>query len=149
MWKLASFIPVWQLWFHHFYTVLTLHEGMRFHSAFTSRDTSCRLTCVLKVNKFAIVTPLWIGCRKLCMRYPFQTPGRVISRWDKQSYCLYMTSELVFVLEWKSRSGTVTRVDAHRFDSLRYEILCWCHVNKYKDTRGDRSELLPEWKKSR
>ena len=91
----------------------------------------------------------WIGCQKLCMSYPFHTPGRVISLRDKQSHCLYITSEWVFVLEWKSRSGTVTRVNTHRFDSLWYEILCWCHVNKHRDSRGDRSELLLEWKKSR
>ena len=54
----------------------------------------------LKINKFVIMTPSWIGCQELRMRYPFQTPGRVISRRDEQSYRVYMTSaEWVFVLE--------------------------------------------------
>ena len=46
--------------------------------------------------------------------------------------------------ERKSRSGTVTGVNSHRYDSLRYEILCWYHVNEYRATRGNRSELVPE-----
>ena len=58
------------------------------------------------------------------MRYPFQTPGRVISCQNEQSYRLYTTSERVFV----PGSGTVTGVNSHRYDSLRYEILCWNHA---------------------
>ena len=94
--------------------------GMRFHSAFALRDTSWRPTC-FKIDKFVIVTPSWIGCRKLRMCYPFQSPGGVISRRDEQSNRVYMTSEWVFVKEWKSRYGTVTGL----------------------------SELVPEWKSRR
>ena len=121
----ASFIPLWDYDF-----LPCLHE---------SYDASCRsmwLWCHF----------YWIGYRRLRMRYPFQTPRRVISFWSEQAYRVYMTSKWVFVVEWKSRSGTVTWVNAHQYDSLRYEILFWNHVNEYRSTRLNWSELEPEWK---
>ena len=99
-----------------------------------------------KINKFVIVTPSWIECQKLCMCHPLQTPRRVISCRNEQSYLVYMTSEWVFVPEWKSSSETVTGVNSYRYDSLPYEILCSYHVNEYRATRGNWSELVPEWK---
>ena len=97
----------------------------------------------------AIVAPYWIEYRRLRLRYPFQTPGRVISCWSERPYRVHMTSEWVFVPEWKFRSGTVTGVNSHRYDSLRYKILCCYHVNEYRATRGNLSELVPEWKSRR
>ena len=67
----------------------------------------------------------------------------------ERPYRVYMTSEWVFAPEWKSRSGNVTGVNSHRYDSLHYEILCWYHVNEYRATRGNWSELVPEWKSHR
>ena len=99
---------------------------------------------------FKYVAPSWIRCWKLRMRYPFQAPGRVISRRDERSYRVYMTSaEWVFVLEWKSRSGAVTCVNSYRYDSLWYEILCWYYINEYRASRGNWSELVREWKSRR
>ena len=54
-----------------------------------------------------------------------------------------------FVPEWYSRSGTTTGVSSRQCDSRRYGILCWYHVNKYRATRGNRSELAPARKSSR
>ena len=55
----------------------------------------------------------------------------------------------IFVPEWYSRSGTTTGVNSRQCDSRRYSILCWYHVNKYRATRGNRSELAPAQKSSR
>ena len=35
---------------------------------------------------------------------------------------------------------------SHQYDLLRYKILCWYHVNQYRATRGNWSELVQEWK---
>ena len=109
MWKLA---PV-RVWNRHD-IVISYRVYMKGH--FVSTDV--------------IVTPYWIGYRRLRMGYPLQTPGRVISCWSERPYRVYMTSEWVFVPEWKSCSGTVTGLNSHRYDSLWYEILCWYHVNE-------------------
>ena len=60
-----------------------------------------------------------------------------------------MTPEWVFVPGWKSRSGTRTGVNSRRYDSRRYDILCWYHVNEYRAIRENRSELAPGWKSPR
>ena len=125
----ASLIPVW-----HCHFIPRLHEWT-LH--------------VVKRDCDAQVTPYWIGCRRMRVRYPFQTPRGVISCWSEQQNRVYMTSEWVFVPEWKSRPGTVTGVNSRWYDSLWYEILCWCHVNEYRATRGNWSELVPEWKSYR
>ena len=46
-----------------------------------------------------------------------------------------------FVPEWNSRSGTTTRVNSHRRNSRRHDILWWYHVNKYRAMGGNRTEL--------
>ena len=126
MWKLtwASFIPVWHYDFIPSFHEVTLH--------------------VVLCNRDAI-----LGCRKLRMRHPLQTPGRVIFMQEQRVAPHSHDIEMSFVSEWKSRSGTMTGVNSHWFDSHRYEILCRCHVNKYRATRGNRSELVPEWKSHR
>ena len=83
------------------------------------------------------------------MHYPSQTPGRVVSCENEQSYRVYMTSKLIFISEWRSRSGIDTGVNMQRFDSLRYDILSYYHVDEYRATTGNRSELVPEWKSRR
>ena len=76
-----------------------------------------------------IVTPSWIGCRKLRMCYPFLTPGGVISRRDEQSNRVYMTSEWVFVKEWKSRYSTVTGgVNSYRKSQKKPGCLVVCRI---------------------
>ena len=44
---------------------------------------------------------------------------------------------MTFHIGIKSYSATVTGVKLHRFDLLRYEILCWYHINKYRATGGN------------
>ena len=128
MWKLAP-VRVW----YRYDIVISYRVYIKAHVASTD----------------VIVTPYCIGYRRLRMGYSFWTPGRVISCWSERSYRVYMTSEWVFVPEWKSRSGTVTGVNSHRYDSFHHEILCWYHVNEYRATRGNWSELVPEWKSRR
>ena len=71
--------------------------------------------------------------------------GRVVSCRDEKSHRLYMTLELcVFVSELKSHPSTVTWVNSHWYDSLWFKIFCWYHENKYRATRGNQSELIPE-----
>ena len=41
-----------------------------------------------------------------------------------------------------SRSGTTTGVNSRRCDSHRHDSLWWYHVNKYRATRGNWSELV-------
>ena len=112
----ASLIPVW-----HCHFIPRLHEWT-LH--------------VVKRDCDAQVTPYWIGCRRMRVRYPFQTPRGVISCWSEQPNRVYLTSEWVFVPEWKSRPGTVTGVNSRRYDSLWYEILCWCHVTNTEPQEG-------------
>ena len=54
-----------------------------------------------------------------------------------------------FSPEWNSRSGTATEVTSRRYDSLRYGILWWYHVNEYKATRRNWGEVAPVWKSPR
>ena len=79
----------------------------------------------LSVTNFHFVIPdlikhvllVWMGLKRcLHVRYPFQTPGRVISCQNEQSYHVFLTSEWFFVPEWKSCSVTcpVTGVTSHR-----------------------------------
>ena len=44
------------------------------------------------------------------------------------------------------RSGSGTGVSSRRYDSFRYDIFWWYHVNEYRATRGNRSELDPQRK---
>ena len=77
----------------------------------------------------------------LHMRYPFQSTGRPISHRNGWSFRVYMIPLRDFVPEWNSRPGTRTGVNSRRGDSRRHDILWWYHVNKYRATRGNRSEL--------
>ena len=79
----------------------------------------------------------------LRMRYPFQSTGRPISHRNLWSFRVYMIPLQNFVPEWHSRSGTTTGVTSRRGDSRRHDILWWYLVNKYRATRGNRSELTP------
>ena len=45
--------------------------------------------------------------------------------------------------------GTRTAVNSRRGDLRQHDILWWCHVNKYRAMRGNRSELAPGWKSPR
>ena len=83
------------------------------------------------------------------MHYPFQTPKRVIPCQNEQSYHICITSECIFLPEWKSNSHTVTAVNLHWYDLLPYEILCWYYMNEYRATSGNWSELVPEWESRR
>lgn len=44
------------------------------------------------------------------------------------------------------RSGLGTGVSSRRYDSFRYDIFWWYHVNERRATRGNRSELDPQRK---
>ena len=80
---------------------------------------------------------------------PVQVYGRPISHRNEWSFGIYMILLRNVVPEWYSRSGTTTGVSSRQCDSRRYAILCWYHVNKYRATRGNRSELAPARKSSR
>ena len=84
MWKLAA-VRVW----YRYDIVISYRVYMKGHFMSTG----------------VIVTPYWIGYRRLRMRYPFHTLGRVISCWSERPYRVffYMTSEWVIVPEWKCR----------------------------------------------
>ena len=73
--------------------------------------------------------------------YPFQSTSRPISHWNRWSFCVYMIPLWNFVPECNSRSSTTTGVNSRRSDSHRHDILWWYQVNKYRATRGNRSEL--------
>lgn len=51
--------------------------------------------------------------------------------------------------EQDSRSGAATHVNSRRCDSRRHNIFGWYHVNEYRATRGNRSELARVWKPPR
>ena len=82
----------------------------------------------------------------LCMRYLFQSTGRLISHWNGWSFCAYMIPLWDFVPEWNSCPGTRTGIKSLWGDTRRHDILWWYHVNKYRAMRGNRSELAPGWK---
>ena len=79
----------------------------------------------------------------LRMRYQFQFTGRPISHRNGWSFRVYMILLRNSVPEWNSRSGTTTGLNSRRGDSRWHEILWWCHVNKYRPMRGNRSEFAP------
>ena len=58
---------------------------------------------------------------------------------------IYMIVLRNFVPEWNSRSGTTTGVNLRRCYSRRLDISSRYHVNKYRATRGNRSELALAW----
>ena len=57
------------------------------------------------------------------------------------SFRLYMIWLWDFVPDWNSRLVTTTRVNSHRSDLRRHDILWWYHVNKCRAMRGHGSEL--------
>ena len=73
--------------------------------------------------------------------YPFQSTSRLISRWNRWSFCVYMIPLWNFIPECNSRSSTTSGVNSCRSDSCRHDILWWYRVNKYRAMRGNRSEL--------
>ena len=77
----------------------------------------------------------------LRMPYSFWSTCRPISHQNGWSFRVYMTPLRDFVPKWNSRPGTRTGVNSRRGDSHRHEILWWYHVNKYRATRGNWSEL--------
>ena len=79
----------------------------------------------------------------LCMRYLFQSTGRLISHRNGWSFRVYMIPLRDFVPEWNSCPGTRTGVTLLWGDSRRHDILWWYNVNKYGAMRGNRSELAP------
>ena len=52
---------------------------------------------------------------------------------------VYMTRD--FVLVWNSRSGETTGLNSRRYDSFRYDIFLWYHLNESRATRGNRIKL--------
>ena len=85
----------------------------------------------------------------LCMCYPFQSTGRLISHQNGWSFCIYMIPLRDLVREWNSRTGTRTGVNSRRGDLRQHNILWWYHVNKYRAMKGNRSELAPGQKSPR
>ena len=85
------------------------------------------------------------------MRYPFKSTGRPILHRNEWSFPVYMLPLRNLVPEWYSRSGTTTGVSSRQRDSTNcFSDLCLViHENKYRATRGNRSELAPARKSSR
>lgn len=81
-----------------------------------------------------ILTPSWNRRLRLRTRYLFQFSGKMTAWLNESSYHVYMISELVFVVEYNFRSGTVTGLNLHRYDSFWNEILRAYHVNSYRNT---------------
>ena len=73
-------------------------------------------------------------------RFHTETGDRFAFTW----YCC----EILYRSE-NSRPSTRTGVNSRRGDSLRHDILWWYHVNKYRATWGNRSELAPGRKSPR
>ena len=125
----ASFIPGWLRDF-----VSRLHDDWGFSSSHVQH---------VEANE-AILD--W---QKLCMRHPFQSTCKPISRRDEWSFRFYMIPLRNLVPEWNSRPGARTWVNSRRDDSRRHDILWWYHVNKCRAMRGNRSELAPARKSPR
>ena len=100
----------------------------------------------LKVHFMLIKYTCDSKSQTLCMRYLFQSTGRLISHWNGWSFCAYMIPLWDFVPEWNSCPGTRTGMKSLWGDTRRHDILWWYHVNKYRGMRGNRSELAPGWK---
>ena len=97
----------------------------------------------LKVHFMLIKYTCDSKSQTLCMRYLFQSTGRLISHWDWWSFRVYMIPLRDFVPEWNSRPSTRTWVNSLWGDSRRHDILWWYHVNKYRAMRSNRSEVAP------
>ena len=101
------------------------------------------ISCYLTVHFMLIKYTFGSKSQTLRMRYPFQSTGRPISHRNGWSFRVYMIPLRDFVPERNSRPGARTGVNSRRGDSCRHNILWWYHVNKYRATRGNRSELAP------
>ena len=97
----------------------------------------------LKVHSMLIKYTCDSKSQTLCMRYLFQSTGRLISHWNGWSFRVHMIPLRDFVPEWNSCPSTRTGVNSLWGDSRRHDILWWYHVNKYRAMRGNRSELAP------
>ena len=97
----------------------------------------------LKVHFMLIKCTCDSKSQTLCMRYLFQSTGRLISHWNGWSFRVYMIPLRDFVPEWNSCPGTRTGVNSLWGDSRWHDILWWYHVNRYGAMRGNRSELAP------
>ena len=64
-------------------------------------------------------------------------------------FFVYMIPLRDFLPEWNSRPGTATGVNSRQYDSFRYDIFWWYHVNQYRATRRNQSELAPARKSPR
>ena len=76
------------------------------------------------------------------MRYPFQTPGRVASFRNERTVGPRLH-------DIGTRFRTRVKISlGYRYRGeltpIRYEILCWYHVNEYRAIRRNRSELVSE-----
>ena len=109
----------------------TLHAGQR---VFNYKETNLWLWCHLGLD---------VENYALTVQHSRESDS-VLGQ--KVVLVLHHMSEWVFAPEWKSRSRTVTAVNSQWFVSFWNEILCWYHVNEYRATRGNRSELILEWK---
>ena len=98
--------------------------------------------CYLKVHFMLLKYTCDLKSQTLRMRYPFQSTDRPISHRNGWSFRVYMIPLRDFVPEWNSRPGTTTGVNSRWGDSSQHDIL-WYHANKYRATRGNRSELAP------
>ena len=101
-----------------------------------------------KVHFMLIKYPCDSKSQTLRMCYPFQSTGRPISHRNGWSFCVYMIPLRDFVPKRNSCPGT-TGVNSRRGDPRRRDILWWCHVNKYRAMRANRSKLAPARKSPR
>ena len=58
--------------------------------------------------------------------------------------CMILLRDFVPELNFRSSSGT--GVSSRRYDSFLYDILWRYHVNEFRATRGNQSELAPDEK---
>ena len=79
----------------------------------------------------------------LRMPYPFQATDRPISHRNGWLFRVYIIPLRDFVSEWNSHPGSRAWMNSRRGGSRWHDILWWYHVNKYRATRGNRSELTP------
>ena len=113
----ASFIPGWLLDF-----VPCLHVDWVI--------SYCVYMIVMKVHFMLIKYKCETKSYTLRMRYPFLSTSRPISHRNEWSFRVYMILLRNFVPEW-----------THADDSRQHDSLWWYHVNKYRATRGNWSEL--------
>ena len=103
----------------------------------------------LKVHSMLIKYTCDSKSQTLCMRYLFQSTGRLISHRNGWSFRVYMIPLRDFVPEWNFRPDTRTGVNSRWGNSRRHDSLWWYDVNKYRALRGNRSELAPGRKSPR